>query len=84
MRSALILCALGVFSAMPLLAADPIPVAAVPAVPDKKICRSEEVTGSNLPETHCHTKAEWAQLEKQHEAEIRSLRDGGHWDSNGH
>jgi len=83
MRLSFIFVAL-VSASTPLMAADPAPAVTVGVVPEKPICRSEEVTGSNLPERHCHTKAEWAALEKQHEAEIRSLRDGGHWDSNGH
>jgi hypothetical protein len=40
------------------------PAAAAPAAPaapvkEKKICRSEEVTGSIMPKRVCRTKAEW-------------------------
>jgi len=84
MRHLLLGCALGLFATTPLMADDPAGVVTVHAVADKKICRSEEVTGSNIPEHHCHTKAEWDELQKQHDAEIRTLRDGGHWNNNGH
>ena len=81
-----IACAFAVLAAAPVLA-EAAPDATTPtvgAVPERKICRREDVTGSNIGETRCHTKAEWAALETRHDAEIRSLRDGGHWASNGH
>jgi hypothetical protein len=57
------------------------PVAA--PVPDKQICRSEEVTGSNFRERHCYTKAQWIEIDRQHDAEIRSFSDGHHSNING-
>jgi hypothetical protein len=66
------------------LAADAEPPVTASASVDKKICRAEEVTGSNIRETNCLTKAEWTALDKQHEIEIWSLRDGTHWNSTNH
>ena len=83
MRLALFVLCLTFAPAASLAADVAPPVGASPTV-DKKICRMEEVTGSNIREPHCLTKAEWTALDKQHEMEIRSLRDGNHWNSNGH
>lgn len=55
--------------------ADPAPDAAK----EKKICRSEEVTGSIFTKRVCHTKAEWVALEAERErgaAALRNRRDG--------
>lgn len=49
------------------------------AAKEKKICRSEEVTGSMFTKRVCHTKAEWAALEAERErgaAALRNRRDG--------
>ena len=35
-----------------------------PVDPDKKICRKQETTGSIMTKRICHTKAEWAQIDK--------------------
>jgi hypothetical protein len=85
MRFLFAACAVAMIAAAPALAdTGSTGTAAVQVMPEKKICRTEEVTGSNISETHCHTKAEWASIDKQHQAEINSLRDSGHWSSNGH
>lgn len=49
------------------------------AAKEKKICRSEEVTGSIFTKRVCHTKAEWVALEAERErgaAALRNRRDG--------
>ena len=75
----------------PAIAADQTPAqppAPAPMVsssaPDKQICRTEEVTGSVIPERHCHTRAQWAELNRQHEAELRSMHDERGWSNTGH
>ncbi len=39
--------------------------------PNKVICRRVEVTGSNMPEHVCKTRAEWASLAEQHDRETK-------------
>lgn len=38
--------------------------------PNKIICRREEVTGSNMAEHICKTRAEWARAADEHKREI--------------
>jgi hypothetical protein len=35
---------------------------------EKKICRSEQVTGSIMPKRTCHTAQEWAAIDAQNQA----------------
>ncbi|WP_242138371.1 MULTISPECIES: hypothetical protein [unclassified Sphingomonas] len=42
---------------------------------DKKICRSEEVTGSLFPKRVCRSKAEWATISAQRQVLTDRLRD---------
>jgi hypothetical protein len=44
------------------------------ADPDKKICRSQEVTGSLFPKRVCHTKSEWAAVESDQERSAEQLQ----------
>lgn len=46
-----------------------------PADKDKKICHSEEVTGSMFPKHTCHTKAEWAAIEEERERSAQQMQD---------
>ena len=48
-----------------------------PAAPpkEKKICRSEVMTGSIMPKSICHTKAEWAQIDATNAADARQFAD---------
>jgi len=46
------------------------PVAAAP-VKEKKVCRSEEVTGSIMPKRVCRTQAEWTAYNAQINAHVR-------------
>ena len=48
------------FIAVPAIAQD------MPAAPvkEKKICRSEQVTGSIMGKHVCHTKSEWADIDQ--------------------
>lgn len=62
-----------------LLAADPTPaptpIAAVPPVKEKKLCRREEVTGSIMPRSTCRTKAEWAAIDAQNAVNNERFRN---------
>jgi len=65
-----------------LLAQDaaPAPAAAKPEKP-KKICRSEETTGSIMLTRVCHTKDEWAAIDKANQDasdQFNAARRGGH------
>ncbi|MBA2935101.1 hypothetical protein HZF05_13450 [Sphingomonas sp. CGMCC 1.13654] len=72
------------FASAPLFAQDAAPAAptAAPAPPakpvkEKKVCRSEAVLGSNLPNVTCHTKGEWAAIDGQNRANVQNMRDAG-------
>jgi hypothetical protein len=62
----------------------PTPATKAPAGKDRKTCRWETPTGSNMAESTCHTASEWAAIEAQHAAEVRSLQDSRGWSNNGH
>ncbi len=54
------------------------PATAAPAPPAKpirakKVCRSETVLGSNIPDTTCHTQAEWDQIDASTRANAREI-----------
>jgi len=51
---------------------------------ERKVCRWETPTGSNMGESVCHTSSEWAAISAQHAAETRSLQDSRGWNNNGH
>lgn len=42
---------------------------------EKKICRRVIVTGSITPKRDCHTQAEWAELAKAGEDDVRKMQD---------
>lgn len=47
---------------------------------DKKICRNMMPTGSRLPKRECHTKSDWASIDRQNGDEnllARSQRQNG-------
>jgi len=50
-----------------LLAQETVPTpaatSATKAEKEKKVCRSEETTGSMMPTRVCHTKSEWTQID---------------------
>lgn len=52
--------------------------AAKPAVKEKKICRTEDDTGSIVPKRTCHTKAEWDAInaEQANQVNTDALRGG--------
>jgi len=60
------------------------PATKAPAAKEHKVCRWETPTGSNMGEATCHTASEWAALEAQHAAEVRSLQDSRGWSNSGH
>ena len=61
-RCALISCLLA--SAAPALAQDNSAAPAATPVKEKKICRSDDETGSIMPKRICHTKAEWVEIDQ--------------------
>lgn len=69
---------------LPAAAAEPAPQpAASPAPAERKICRMESRTGSNMPRRTCRTRAEWAALAGQNAESTeralnrRSMAGGG-------
>ncbi len=63
------------FSAFSILAVVSISTAAAaqnetmpPPAPEKKICRSENVTGSMMAKRVCHTRSEWSAINAANEA----------------
>jgi len=67
MKLLLTICLAGM--AAPALADDTAPPPAQPSAPvkEKKICRHEDVLGSNIPARVCLTKTEWSELFKHYE-----------------
>ena len=64
-------------AATSVAAATPVPVK------EKKICRTEETTGSMMPHRTCYTKAQWVTIDGQNKANVNSLRDSMHGHSGG-
>lgn len=71
---ALLLCA------APAFANDPKPAASPEAAakPEKKVCKAERSTGSNIPKRICRTKAEWeaAKAESQIQTDRNMMPQG--------
>ena len=42
---------------------------------EKKICRSESVTGSIMPRRTCHTAAQWAAIDAQNQDNAQTALD---------
>lgn len=72
---------------VPALAQDstgntPAPIAADKPVKEKKVCRREADTGSNIPHSTCHTRAEWTAIDAQTQSNaantLRDARVGNH------
>ena len=68
-RRIAVIALLAAFTTAPALAQDATqaPAAAKP-VKEKKVCRYETPTGSNIPVSTCHTKTEWAQIDSAQQA----------------
>lgn len=51
-----------------------------PAVKEKKLCRTEDDTGSIVPKRICHTKAEWEAIAAQEQNAVNTdaFRNGQH------
>lgn len=56
----------GLLVAYPALAQD-TPMPAPKPVREKKICRSEIVTGSMMRQSTCHTRAEWSDIDARNQ-----------------
>lgn len=67
------------FLASGAMQAEPVssaaPSVSLAPVKEKKICRSEEVTGSIMPRQVCHTQAEWQRLKEAQQAELQRLHE---------
>jgi hypothetical protein len=46
-----------------------------PADPNKKVCRSEQVTGSMFGTNVCHTAAEWQKIDDANRRDVRNFDD---------
>jgi hypothetical protein len=69
-----------------LAAQEPSAPPPAPSEADKKICRREAVTGSNMSRRICHTKAEWKAITKARESAMESsegMRNRGYGGSMG-
>ena len=74
-----------IFIVIPLLAAGPAladdPPAPKPKPPrEKKICRTEEVIGSIIPQSICKTAAQWQQIDDENQRnadDAMARRSGG-------
>jgi hypothetical protein len=64
---------LAMFATGPALADDATP-APVKPVKEKKVCRYESPTGSNIPIATCHTKSEWVQIDAANRPDAEALR----------
>ena len=54
-----------------------------PVDPDKKVCRRQQVTGSNLHAFECHTNAQWSAIDAASADAARQTinrQNGGHFD----
>jgi predicted transglutaminase-like cysteine proteinase len=81
MRLALVMSACALMSVAPALAqTTPAPAAAAGAaapVPEKKICRSYQTTGSIMPSRRtCHTKSEWASIDADNQGQAERIKSG--------
>jgi hypothetical protein len=47
------------------IAQDKKPIEKQAPDPNKRVCRSEMVTGSQFPKRTCHTRAEWTQIDRE-------------------
>jgi len=52
-----------------LIAAPALAKDAKPENPNKKVCRRDMETGSIIPTSVCHTRAEWAAIDQAHSKE---------------
>lgn len=78
------LIVLAIICAVPsaLLAQEAAPAPAAKPAKEKKICRSEEATGSIMVKRVCHTKDEWAAIDKANDTatdQFGTARRVGHW-----
>jgi len=69
MKLLLLIGALGLAAPVAAQDTNTAPPPAQPAAPakEKKMCRHEQVLGSNIPARICLTRAEWAELDKHYE-----------------
>ena len=55
--------------------ADPVADAPTVVIKAKKICRSEETTGSRFSKQTCHTKEEWNQIAEANRRDTRLIKN---------
>ena len=63
--------------------ADSADAPAASAAPEKKICRSVEMTGSLMVHRTCHTKAEWAEIDTENRKGADHFRQASQNDAGG-
>jgi len=58
---------------------------ATPANPNERICRRVHVTGTNIPQRVCMSRAEWSELREESREAIRErqMNDGANTDQTG-
>jgi predicted transglutaminase-like cysteine proteinase len=72
--------------AAPAFAQDNSATTAAPAAPpvkEKKICQSDVDTGSIMAHRTCHTKSEWAEINKENEKNNDQFNDANRRHSGG-
>ncbi|MEI9926389.1 MAG: hypothetical protein WDN44_00010 [Sphingomonas sp.] len=78
MRVIMLAAAIGLATALPATAQDTgsAPAPAATPVPEKKVCRRYDVTGSILPAKRvCRTKQEWQAIDSNNAGTTQSMRD---------
>jgi hypothetical protein len=77
MRTSYVLFAVMLSSAVPAVAQQPtVPPPSDPApAKEKKVCRSEESTGSVFMKRVCHSSAEWSEIDARHAGESVRFRE---------
>ena len=77
--AAIVISASAVAQAVPVAAPDNNPVKAAPPVSEKKICRTEDVTGSRLATRRvCLTATQWADRQLQDQQVISKVQTSGY------
>lgn len=66
----------GLLALAPAIGQEAAPVAnTIPAAAEKKVCRSEQVTGSMMPKRTCHTRADWAAIDQANATVVQNMRN---------
>jgi hypothetical protein len=74
-KSMKMLAAAGLFVGLAGLAGSALAEDAPAPPKEKKVCRSEAVTGSIMARSTCHTKTEWEQIDSANARSARQMLD---------